>query len=133
MTQKNLEKELLKLAKAVTKDDRWDNNDSFHATIFGIILFGYGLGFGRNILFLDLKEIQEAIFKVLTRDIGWAKKWTKGLIEDVLHSLEDESYNQGYNELISVGYLYFGSDQLPEKVDNVFTNIDHYRDSTEEE
>ena len=56
MTQKNLEKELLKLAKAVTKDDRWDNNDSFHATIFGIILFGYGLGFGRNILFLDLKS-----------------------------------------------------------------------------
>lgn len=128
MTPDNLLQILTNLTHQVIQDSRWHHeHDDLGVTVFGFILYGYGLSTGRMALFLDLEDIHMTIKQCLTTNLGTAEKWTDGLIEAAAQSAFNPMYHPGHHELIEVGQQYMGETNLDLLTNNIFENIKNIR------
>src|SRR5947207_14923457 len=81
MTEDALPKKLGELADVVLADPRW-RQDDLSVQVFGMLLYGYAMAFGRTILFLDVEEIDAAVVRCLTEHVKAAPKWSGGLVAE---------------------------------------------------
>lgn len=128
MNQETLAKKVGELVDIVRADPRWQQDD-LSVAILGMILYGYALAIGRSVMFLDVPEIDAAVLKCLTENVGAAAKWSGGLVAEANASAFDHEHHPGHYELIGVGYSYFGVQDRSAIVDNIFANIASYRRS----
>lgn len=125
MTQDALTKKLAELADAVRADPRWQQDD-LSVAILGMLLYGYGLAIGRLVMFLDMPDVDAAVLRCLTENVGAAAKWSGGLVDEARASAFDKAYHPGNNALIGTGHTYMGADQAA-VLNNVFANIQSFR------
>ena len=126
MTQDALAERVSKLAHAVLTDPRWEQDD-LSVSVLGMLLYGFALMTGRSVMFLDMEDIDAAVLRCLTEEVGAAVKWSGGLIAEASVSAFDKSHHPGHYELIGVGHSYFGVKDQATIVDNVFANIQNVR------
>ncbi|VTS07574.1 hypothetical protein [Tuwongella immobilis] len=132
MTSEALFDKLAALADRVVADKRWqEQSDDLGVSVFGMLLYGYGLGVGRLMMLLDVEDINAAVTRCLVERVGVAAKWGGGLVEDAARSAFDEAYHPGQHELIGVGHQYMGEGKVGKLVGNVFANIESMRRRTE--
>ncbi len=122
MTQDALAKEVGELADAVVADARW-RQDDLSVSILGMLMYGYALMIGRTVMFLEVADIDAAVLRCMTENVGAAAKWSGGLVVEARVSAFDKAHHPGHHELIGVGHSYFGVNDRRAVVDNVFTNI----------
>jgi hypothetical protein len=126
VTQDALAKQVGELAISVVADSRW-RQDDLSVSILGMLLYGYALAIGRMVMFLDPEDIDAAVLRCMTGNVGAAAKWSSGLVADASASAFDKAHHPGHHELIGVGHSYFGVKDRAMVVDNVFTNIAAFR------
>jgi hypothetical protein len=128
MTRNDLEIELQRILRAIGADSRWaGENDEFGASIVGMLTYGYGLMFGRTVLFLDIEDIDPVVSSALQHALKFATLWTDGLVAEAHLSAFDREHHAGNASLIGVGHEYLGA-SVDCIVDNVFSNIRSYRE-----
>jgi hypothetical protein len=116
------------LADRVLSDPRWDDErDDLGVSVLGMLLYGFALATGRIVMFLDMEDIDAAVFGVVTERVGAAAKWSGGLVEEANRSAFDKAYHPGQHELIGVGHSYFGVEDQAAIMDNVFANVQSVR------
>jgi hypothetical protein len=126
MTQDALAKQAGDIADAVTADPRWQQDD-LSVSILGMLLYGYAMMVGRTVMFLGMPDIDAAVLRCMTANIGAAAKWSGGFVAEAHASALDKAHHPGHHELIGVGHSYFGVKDRAAVVDNVFTNIASFR------
>jgi hypothetical protein len=110
------------LVDAVRADPRWQQDD-LSVAILGMLSYGYALAVGRMVMFLDMPDIDAAVLKCLTENVGAAAKWSGGLVAEANASAFDQKHHPGHHELIGVGHSYFGVEDRSA----VFANLASYR------
>ncbi len=124
MTPEALFQTLTPLADAVITDPQWsEQGDELGLSVFGMILYGYGLAVGRLAMLLDMGDIDAAVERCLCERIKVPVLWAQGLIAEAGRCALDPSYHPGQAELIDVGYDYLGETDLSLLVENVLANI----------
>ena len=78
MTQDALAERVGALADAIVSDPRWEQDD-LNVSVLGMLLYGFALGTGRIVMFLDMEDIDAAVLQCLTEHLGAAEKWSRGL------------------------------------------------------
>ena len=126
MTRDALSERVGKLADAVLADPRWQQED-LSVSVLGMLLYGFALATGRIVMLLDMEDIDAAVLRCMTEQIGAAAKWSAGLVAEANASAFDKSHHPGNHELIGVGHSYFGVENQVTLVDNVFANIQSVR------
>jgi hypothetical protein len=126
MNQDALAKKVGEAVDAVRADPRWQQDD-LSVAILGMLSYGYALAIGRTVMFLDIPDIDAAVLKCLTENVGAAAKWSGGLVAEANASAFDKKHHPGHHELIGVGHQYFGVEDRTAVVNNVFANIASYR------
>jgi hypothetical protein len=126
MTQDALAKEAGDLADVVIADPRW-RQDDLSVSILGMLLYGYALMIGRTVMFLDVPDIDAAVLRCMTGNVGAAPKWSGGFVAEAHASAFDKTRHPAHFELIGVGHSYFGMKDRRAVIDNVFANIAAYR------
>src|SRR5256885_12397018 len=81
MNRDALAKKVGELLDAVRADSRWQQDD-LSVAILGMISYGYALAIGRLVMFLDMPDIDAAVHKCLTENVGAAAKWSGGVGAD---------------------------------------------------
>lgn len=130
-TPANLFQTLASLTDQVTADPQWQSEqDELGLTIVGMLLYGYGLAVGREVMRLDVAAIDGAVNRCLVERLGAEEPWSEELIGVASYSAFDPTYQPGYRELIQVGQQYLGQDDLNLVVKNIFANIRSMRRQT---
>jgi hypothetical protein len=130
VTQDALANQTGALADAVVADPRW-RQDDLSVAVLGMLLYGYALMVGRTVMFLDVEDIDAAVLRCMTENVGAAAKWSSGLVADAKLSAFGKSHHPGQHELIGVGHSYFGVEDQKSVVDNIFKNIQAFRQLTQ--
>jgi hypothetical protein len=126
MNRDALAKQVGEVVDAVRTDPRWQQDD-LSVAILGMISYGYALAIGRLVMFLGMPDIDAAVLRCLTENVGAAAKWSRGLVAEANASAFDQKHHPGHHELIGVGHSYFGVEDRAAVVDNIFANIASYR------
>ncbi len=128
MTPDALFQILTPLADAVIADPQWsEQGDELGLSVFGMILYGYGLAVGRLAMLLDMAEIDAAVERCLCERLAVPVPWAQGLVAEAGRSALDPSYHPGQAQLIDVGYDYLRERDLSVLVENVLANIGSVR------
>jgi hypothetical protein len=133
VTPGRLFEKLSPLAMGVVDDPRWQaEKDDLGVTVFGMILYGYGLAIASIIMVLERDDINTAVTRCIVDAVGAAPKWSSGLVEEAARSALDTEHNPGAADLISTGWQYIAEPTISTLVDNVFANIRAIRSQIEE-
>lgn len=128
MDREQLTQDVSELARTVVSDPRWRaQNDDFGVSVLGMILYGYALAKGRTVMMLDIEDIDAATFTCVKQCAGSADSWTLGLIAEASRSAFDPAHHAANHQLVGVGHSYYGVDDRPSVVDNVFANLEAFR------
>lgn len=128
MTPEALYDALVQLVDSIQSDPRWElEKDTFGVTVLGMILYGYALALGRIVMLLDLDDIDATLIKALVDRKMVATKWGTGMVAEARASSFDKSYHPGQFALIGVGHSYLGADNPSLILDNIFANLQAYR------
>ncbi len=117
------EEKLNQVAKSITEDPRWDIQNELMTQVYGLTLFGYAIGVGRIICFLDLEDIQEAVINKLT-SLGIGPKYAEGLIQHGTELFGNEDQKSYQSQLIDIGHSYFSAENINELKESIFANTE---------
>ena len=111
------------ISKEITADLRWDIQSELMIQVYGFTLFGYAIGVGRIICFLDLEDIQKETISQLI-NLGIGPNYAKGLIEHATELFGSEDKNSYHSQLIGIGHSHFSSEDLTELKESIFKNTE---------
>lgn len=118
------------VTKAVTSDPRWILEDELMCQVFGFTLYGYALGVGRVICFMDVADVQEMAAAELS-GLGIGPKYAAGMMEHAYQEFMQENNPSFHAQLVNVGHSYFANDEISGLVESVFSNTVLIRDFME--
>ena len=122
MTKDTLTERIGELADAALADPRWEQDD-LSVSVLGMLLYGFALATGRIIMFLDIEDIDAAVFRCITERVGASAKWSSELVAAANASAFDKAHHPGHHELIGVGHSYLGVGDQAALVNNMIANI----------
>jgi hypothetical protein len=117
-----------KLTSLVTSDPRWDLNDELQCQIFGFTMFGCLYGLGRMTCFMDVEDIRELAASQLI-SLGIGPNYAQGMMSQAQSIATTEGDTTIYSQLIGIGHSHFGSEDMTELVDSIFSNTASVRES----
>ena len=111
------------LTRAVTADPRWDLQDELMCQVFGFTMYGYLVGVGRLICFMDVEDIQRLAADQLT-GLGIGPKYARGMMQHAHRVFTDEGNKSIHSQLIGIGHAHFAAEDMAEVVEAVFANTE---------
>ena len=111
---------------AVTSDPRWELEDELMCQVFGFTLYGYILGIGRLVCFMDLGPIQELAAGELS-GLGVGPKYAAGMMEHAHEEFMQEGNTSLHSQLVNVGHSHMASESIEKLVESVFSNTNAIR------
>lgn len=111
---------------SVTTDRRWRLADELMCQVFGYTLYGYLLGVGRLICFMDVEDIQVMASSKLA-GLGIGPNYAKGLMEHAHKEFMTEGNLSLHAKLVGIGHSHFASDKVNVLVESVFQNTEQIR------
>ena len=120
------------LTAAVTSDPRWVLEDELLCQTFGFTLYGYMLGVGRVVCFLDVEDVKEIAAKELI-GLGIGPEYAKGMMDHAHQEFAQENNQSFHAQLVNVGHSYFAAEEIDELVESVYLNAAAIRKQMEEQ
>lgn len=117
------------LTAAVTSDSRWQLEDELMCQVFGFTMYGYALGVGRTVCFMDVEDIQKLAADQLS-GLGIGPAYAEGMMQAAHNEFMQERNTSLHNQLIGVGHSHIASEDLTELVESVFRNTELIKKST---
>lgn len=111
---------------AVSADPRWILEDELMCQVFGFTLYGYALGVGRVVCFMDVEDIQQMAAAELS-GLGIGPKYAEGMMQHAQEEFMQENNSSFHAQLVNVGHSHFASDDIDELVESVFSNTELIR------
>lgn len=127
---KGLREKISAFVDGVTNDPRWDLQNELMVEVLGFTLYGYTLGVGTTVFFLDVPDIQKAAAEELVK-LGVGRKYAAGMMESAQEIFDSEDNESVHAQLIQVGYSHFGADDLSEMQDSIFENTESIQEEAE--
>lgn len=112
-----------KLFRLVTTDTRWDLQDEVLFNTFSFSYYGYCLGFGKLICFIDPEQVNDFVEAKLI-SLGAGEKYVKGLVSHAYSVFADDSDKSLHSQLIGIGHSHFSSTDFTELVNSIFENTE---------
>ena len=116
---------------AVTSDPRWVLEDEMMCQVFGFTLYGYALGIGRIVCFMDVADVQEMAAGELS-GLGIGPQYAVGMMDHAHQEFMQENNQSFHAQLVNIGHSHFASEDIDELVESIFTNTDLIRNQTEQ-
>lgn len=116
--------------KAVTSDPRWQLEDELMCQVFGLTLYGYLLGVGRSLCFMDVEDIQAMAASSLS-GLGIGQDYATGMMQHAHEEFMTEGNTSPESKLVGIGHSHFASEKIDPLVESVFQNTEHIRDSSD--
>lgn len=127
---KGLREKTSAFVDAVTQDPRWDLQSELMVEVLGFTLYGYTLGVGTTVFFLDVPDIQKTAAEELVK-LGVGRKYAAGMMESAQEIFDSEDEESVHAQLIQVGYSHFSADDLTEMRDSIFENTQSIQEQEE--
>jgi len=119
------------VTNAVTSDPRWVLEDELMCHVFGFTLYGYALGVGRVVCFMDVSDVQKMAAGELA-GLGIGPQYAAGMMEHAHDEFMQENNQTFHAQLVNVGHSHFGAEDTNELVESVFTNTELIRQQMEQ-
>ena len=114
------------VTNAVTSDPRWVLEDELMCQVFGFTLYGYALGVGRVVCFMDVADVQSMAAGELSA-LGLGPQYAAGMMEHAHQEFMQENNQSFHAQLVNVGHSHFAAENMDELVESVFTNTELIR------
>lgn len=118
--QELLNTKIQKIISLTTNDKRWDIKNETMFQVFGFTLSGFAFGVGKNLCFLDAKEIAASVTSELTK-LGAGEKYVERLVASAFKTFENET-KSFQSDLVGIGYSQSLSKDLEELKEAMFSN-----------
>ena len=118
-----------KLFDLVTTDKRWDLDSEVLFTTFSFSFYGYCMGFGKLVCFMNPEQINDFVTEKLV-GLGTGETYVKGLVEHAYATFDKNANQDLYYQLVGVGHSHFSADDFTELVDSIFENAKTIEEST---
>lgn len=110
-----------KLFDLATTDKRWDLESEVLFTTFSFSFYGYCMGFGKLVCFMNPEQINDFVTEKLV-SLGAGENYVKGLVGHAYATFDKNANQDLYYQLVGIGHSHFSTDDFTELVDSIFEN-----------